>query len=316
MKRGAAFVFPYCIAAAIAIVTWSRAAAVDFTFGFDGLTDRIGGSPGEVVEVGGYITLTTENDESPDGAQGWQAIAVVEGGTAKSATLNGVVVSTIYDEDPDRNPETPPIHHDPYLQDLGGKDIFARTAVAEDACMAVAAVLRAEEKMVLQPSGTQRIARFSIRAKVPEDGSPATISLKFIDDPTQCDICIGGNAVFNAVTFDSRAIHIGKGLSVRDATISIGPTAFRRADVNSDEREDVSDVISTICYLFLGGEEPTCLKTADVNDDGRIDITDALVTLTDLFDPSAGDVLAPPGFRCGTDPTADGVRCDGYEPCR
>jgi len=46
--------------------------------------------------------------------RGLVAQLVVYGGTAQSATVDGLMVSTIYDHD--KNPSTPPI--DPYLFDL------------------------------------------------------------------------------------------------------------------------------------------------------------------------------------------------------
>jgi len=82
------------------------------------------------------------------------------------------------------------------------------------------------------------------------------------------------------------------------------PPAFRRGDVNSDGRVDISDAVNSLESLFLGDEPSSCPDAADANDDGKIDLSDAIATLRWLF--SGGPELASPGPReCGADPTAD-----------
>ncbi len=92
-----------------------------------------------------------------------------------------------------------------------------------------------------------------------------------------------------------------------------GDGAFRRGDVNLDGNLDLSDPVSTLLALFLGGEPGTCDDAGDANDDGRIDISDPLYLLTHLF--LGGAAPSSPGMACGVDPTDDGLGCAGYWPC-
>lgn len=83
---------------------------------------------------------------------------------------------------------------------------------------------------------------------------------------------------------------------------------FRRANSNADDKVDMSDVLFTLSFLFLGGLAPVCDDAADANDDGKIDISDALFTLGYLF---LGSLRPPaPGpDAAGLDPTPDHLAC-------
>ncbi len=84
----------------------------------------------------------------------------------------------------------------------------------------------------------------------------------------------------------------------------IDEVLFRRGDVNSDGTGDISDPITGLTYLFIGGVKILCLDAADTNDDGKVDISDQIYILTTLF--LGGRDPAPPGIRiCGPDPTDD-----------
>ena len=65
----------------------------------------------------------------------------------------------------------------------------------------------------------------------------------------------------------------------------------------------VSDAVSTLQFLFSGGEPPACLDAADVDDSGVITLTDPLVTLNFLF--RQGIRPAEPFPNPGLDPTPD-----------
>ncbi len=79
---------------------------------------------------------------------------------------------------------------------------------------------------------------------------------------------------------------------------------FRRADFNQDGNVDLTDPISTLNYLFLGGEGPLCPDSADGDDDGRLEVTDPIFVLNYQF--LAGPVPPAPGpTDCGEDPTAE-----------
>lgn len=86
---------------------------------------------------------------------------------------------------------------------------------------------------------------------------------------------------------------------------------FIRGNANGDDKVDISDAQATLGYLFLGEDRPYCLDAADSNDDGSIDIADPIATLTYLF--LGGPALPAPFPEEGTDPTADGIRCETLE---
>lgn len=76
-----------------------------------------------------------------------------------------------------------------------------------------------------------------------------------------------------------------------------------RGDANGDGLVDLSDSISLLDQLFLGGSASRCPDAADANDDGEIDISDPTYILLVLF--LGGAALPPPGPECGEDPTED-----------
>ncbi len=58
---------------------------------------------------------------------------------------------------------------------------------------------------------------------------------------------------------------------------------YIRGDVNGDAQLDISDPVSILTYLFLGGVAPEPLEVADVNDSSEIDVTDSVYLLNYLF---------------------------------
>jgi hypothetical protein len=84
---------------------------------------------------------------------------------------------------------------------------------------------------------------------------------------------------------------------------------FVRADSNSDASVDVSDAVSTLSWLFLGGPLG-CEDAADSNDDGRVDIADPIYCLAFLFTGGLG--LPFPYPDSGVDPTPDALGCQRY----
>ena len=96
--------------------------------------------------------------------------------------------------------------------------------------------------------------------------------------------------------------------------------AFHRGDPNDDGGMDLSDAVSVLGFLFLGGEAPGCLESADTNNDGAIDISDPISVLDYLF--LGGPAPAEPGSpasACGLDPDPPGspgnLGCQAYEHC-
>jgi len=80
--------------------------------------------------------------------------------------------------------------------------------------------------------------------------------------------------------------------------------AFRRGDLNNDQKTDLSDAIHMLGALFLGLCEVRSKDAADADDSGGFDLTDPIYTLSYLF--LGGPALPAPGIEaCGSDPTAD-----------
>jgi hypothetical protein len=81
---------------------------------------------------------------------------------------------------------------------------------------------------------------------------------------------------------------------------------FKRGDVNGDRQVDISDVVSLIDQLYLGGRVTGNPDAADADDNGRIEITDAVVIINELFLGTAA--IASPYPEEGVDPTSDSIR--------
>lgn len=85
---------------------------------------------------------------------------------------------------------------------------------------------------------------------------------------------------------------------------------FLRGDSNGSGEIDISDVIYTVGYLFLGGNAPPCIAAADANADSEVDLSDAVTTARLLF---TGEVthLPAPWPTAGVDPEVSGLGCSG-----
>jgi CHRD domain-containing protein len=85
-------------------------------------------------------------------------------------------------------------------------------------------------------------------------------------------------------------------------------TPFLRGDSNGDGVVDVSDIVTTLTYLFQGGARPYCLDAADDNDDGGVDVSDAIAGIFFLYQ-NGGSLPEPGALIPGSDPTADNLYC-------
>jgi streptogramin lyase len=92
-----------------------------------------------------------------------------------------------------------------------------------------------------------------------------------------------------------------------------GAADFRRGDANCDGREDLSDAIFSLRWLFLNGSPPCCLDALDSNDDGSADVADPVFTLLSLL--AGGRPFPAPSGACGGDPSEDDLGCGEYLPC-
>ncbi len=92
-----------------------------------------------------------------------------------------------------------------------------------------------------------------------------------------------------------------------------GQSSFRRADSNGDGAHDLSDIVFTLNFLFLGGVPPDCRDAADTDDSGEVDLTDAIATANWQF--LAGRQPPFPLVICGIDLTPDSLGCEDHDAC-
>ena len=106
-----------------------------------------------------------------------------------------------------------------------------------------------------------------------------------------------------------------KTLGVRSFARSGGSSpAFRRGDVDGGAEVNIADAALLLDYLFRDATAPECIKTADWNDSGTINLVDVVAILSFVF--RDGVPAREPFMECGADPTADGLSCEAYPPCR
>ena len=93
----------------------------------------------------------------------------------------------------------------------------------------------------------------------------------------------------------------------------VNANSFVRGDANTDGRNDISDGVFILGFLFLGTKEPSCHDAADADDSGRLDITDGIYLLNFLF--LGTDAPPAPYPDCGEDATEDQLPCESFEAC-
>ena len=72
---------------------------------------------------------------------------------------------------------------------------------------------------------------------------------------------------------------------------------FVRGDCQQDGAVDITDVVFSLEFAFLGGREPSCLAACDFDATGSIDVTNALGLLGALY--GGGSPLPAPYPSCG-----------------
>lgn len=98
------------------------------------------------------------------------------------------------------------------------------------------------------------------------------------------------------------------GVAFRPGTVVLPPVdEFLRGDANSDTNVDISDAVTVLDYLFLGGVRDGCLDAMDADDTGLVNISDPIYLLNFLF--LGGSAPPPPFPRSGVDPTGDDLSC-------
>lgn len=144
-----------------------------------------------------------------------------------------------------------------------------------------------------------------------------------VDDATYRDGYFGLWAYNeNTVRFDN--VRIGL-TTLPECGGGPGAPRFVRGDTDADGKINLTDAVSVLNYLFVGGREPSCFDAADSDDNGQLQLTDAVRLLGWLFlgnaappapSPSSGTY---PQTDCGTDPEtepADPLGCAQFGPCQ
>lgn len=152
--------------------------------------------------------------------------------------------------------------------------------------------------------------RVQVRAWKAGEERPEDAQAVLVDDEYQ-----------SGVAFFGANVTEGNPVLVRSVTIQTPTgTPFHRGDPNASGTADISDAITTFCFLFLGDVAPSCNESADANNDGSIDVSDGVYLLTWIFaggpePPEPG----PPGSPCGLDPdppaSAGDLGCESYGRC-
>jgi regulation of enolase protein 1 (concanavalin A-like superfamily) len=191
--------------------------------------------------------------------------------------------------------------------------VYARTRLAQNG------VPRAVTGPMLEaPSGWLRLERegTAVRASSSLDGvnwTPVTeLDVPALGDPVLVGVA-AATRDFGEPRFEPLAARI-TGLSLGPLEPPVIEPQYRRGDANADGKDDVSDAIHVLGFLFLGDpEDLSCAKSADSNDDGVVNIADPISFLGHLF---LGTPAVPPEpyGTCGQDPTADELVCETY-PC-
>jgi len=94
-----------------------------------------------------------------------------------------------------------------------------------------------------------------------------------------------------------------------DGTVETAPPGlvFFRGDCSPNLALNITDAVSVLNYLFIGGAEPPCLAACDSDASGLLNITDGVYTLAFLF--LGGPPPPAPGAQCGVDPNPSDIGC-------
>jgi len=130
-----------------------------------------------------------------------------------------------------------------------------------------------------------------------------------IGDPP-VPISFAGSSGGGGAPVDTIAPTTFEGTVVPDIVVG----GFIRGDPNGEGVVNLADSIFLINWVFQDGPEPPCLRAGDANDDGTLNIADSIWLINYFF--LSGPPPPPPFPTCGEDPTADGLSCGSYGPCR
>ena len=263
---------------------------VSFRFAFRGpIRLHESADEGNLFEAAATMEQRVRVPGITHGAQGWSIVVAASGCIITGATTAGTAGA--------------PVSEGGYL-----RNGFSRTSVLRDGTAAYTAIVlttQGEEGAELPPAGGPHdILRLTARTEAATAGGCTPCTFFHTGGWPGLEQWIG-----TVVTLE------GSSAPVEENNGSFCP-GFRRGDVNSDTKVDISDPIRLLMSLFLGAPAPSCLDAADATDDGRVDISDGIFLLGDLFRGELGSVILSPGpFLCGLDPTGDGLDCAEFKGC-
>lgn len=256
-------------------------------YGFEGVPLELTGLPGQIKTFEFFSTLRTDQNSTSRGAQGWSLGIAVNGGRITEASLEGIELSI--QGDSLASSDVPLDTQQPFFKDASlSTDGGATTVICLE--------LNNHRIVTLSPSGTQRVCRFIVEAKIPEDGSTANLTLEYKDG-----LRGKGQPVRNVVSFQGVPQIPTLGQATVALRVQTGGSQLP-ADCNQDGTLDISDAICLLGHLFLGTparvpcdggtiQDAGNISLLDSNGGGAVDLSDAVYLLGYLFGGSSPPVL-------------------------
>ncbi len=241
------------------------------------------GKPGEIFEVPFFVYLK-DLAKDGDGATAWSLGIQAESGSIEASIVGASTAGTFADSILD-----------------GG---FKLTSPVDSNRAVSAMSLSFVSPLTIGDGVARSILRATLRVKAPPLGQDGIVFIRAVDglvgpaQPVALEVVAVRGGPFTPVSTPLKVF----------VASPIGLGAFIRGDVNGDGALDISDPISTLGVLFLGGSAIDCPDSADSNDDGKVDISDPVTSLGCLF--LGGACPSAPYPSCGRDPTSDGLECD------
>ena len=246
------------------------------------------------------IQLTTSENTSDQGAQGWSLSVSVTGVEPLSVTTQGTVAARETDDPPGFMKPAP----DGFLRAWVG-------SCGDTKGVGSAIVLSLTEVAYLPPTGPALILRVTVGGVAPvQPDEFISARLEFRDG------CFPGpgSPHNNVITWRGNTTLPELGPACEFFVDGFPAPRFLRGDANDDGEVDISDSLFILGCKFLGTGCPGCRDAGDLNDSGDMDISDAVHGLNFLF--SGGPPPPHPGPEtCGSDPTPDVLPDCSYSRC-
>lgn len=299
----------------------------EFVLGFEG--PRAIARKGDTIQCEVVATLTTTENTTNWGAEGWSIGLRAQGVKILSIKTDGTLAAELFD---------------------GGFMISEVVDPDEGTGAVSAVVLYHRTEAFLPPAGEASIAAITLEAAI-DPNQIRTARLTYVDG-----VQGSGQPVSNVVSLQGRChrpalesldvlvndcnanetpddSEIGAGdardcngngvpdeCDIREGTSADSdgngipdecPAAlplFVRGDANDDGIVDISDAVRILGWLFLGDAEPGCVAATNTNGDGAADLSDAVYVLTHLF--LGGPEPDQPFPDCGPMPDDEALTCD------